>query len=150
MTNEQYLYVSYFAAVAVGGGLTVATAAILAGPNRRATAGAAARRLGAILRRVFPAWLILAVLLGFMSVSYLDCTHTDYANVVADRAHLVSSTQEHLSRMAMYLAVALVVYGFVLMLFLWARARQSCKEPGWRGVSSRKDKKNGTGRSQSQ
>ena len=123
VTNEQYLYVSYFAAA--GAGVTAAAVMILwlGRSHREATGGAAAKGLSMILRRAFPAWLILAVLLGFMSVTYFDCQHGSYADIVADRQHLVHKTQEQVKAMCRYLAVALVAYGFVMMLFLWARAK---------------------------
>ena len=105
----------------------VVTALILAGANRLATAGLVLKKLGAIFRRVFPTWLVLAVILGFMSVSYFDCGHSSYAEIVKDRPHLVRTTHEQASAMLRYLALALVVYGFILMLFLWARARQICR-----------------------
>jgi hypothetical protein len=127
VTNEHYLYVSYF--VAVGAGITVAAVMTLwlGRAHREATAGAAANGLGTVLRRAFPAWLILAVLLGFMSVTYFDCSHGSYATIVADREHLIHKTQEQVTAMCRYLAVALVAYGFVIMLFLWARARADRK-----------------------
>lgn len=124
MTNEQYLQVSYFASAAAGVGLAVVTSLILARPHRAATAGAVLRKLGSILRRALPTWLVLTVLLSFMSVSYFDCGHSDYAAIVGDRPHLVERTQEQLSRMLLCLAIAVAAYGFVLMLFLWGRARR--------------------------
>ncbi len=127
MTNEQYLYVSYFAAVTIGLCLAIVTAVILARPHYRATAATAAKKLGTVMMRVFPAWLVLAVLLGFVSVSYFDCGHSNYAEIVNDRPHLIHKTQEQASAMALYLAIALMAYCFVLLLFLWARVRQSYK-----------------------
>lgn len=103
--------------------LAVVTVLILAGANRLATAGPVARKLGTILRRVFPTWLVLAVLLGFMAVSYFDCGHSSYAEIVKDHPHLVSKTHEQAWAMLLYVAIAIMVYGFVLMLFLWARAK---------------------------
>ena len=135
MTDEQYLYVSYFAAIAVGLFFAAVTAVILVRPHYRATAGIAVKKLGAILRRVFPVWLVLAVLLGFMSVGYFDCGHSSYESIVTDRPHLISKTQEHASHMAMYLAIAVTAYGFVLILFLWARARHG-RLTGARGTSA--------------
>lgn len=123
VTNEQYLYVSYFLAAGAGLCLAGVTMLILARPHFLATAGAVAGRLGAVLRRFLPIWLVLAVLLGFMSVSYFDCGHTTYEQIVADRHHLIDRTHAHASRMALYLAIALSAYGFVMVLFLWARAR---------------------------
>ena len=138
MTNEQYLYVSYFAAAAVGLSLAAITAAILARPHRLATAGTAISKLATILRRVFPAWLVLAVLLGFVSVSYFDCGHSSYNSIITDRPHLISKTQEHASHMAMYLAIAVVAYGFVLITFLWARARHSRLNQGGGASAAKK------------
>lgn len=123
MTNEQYLYVSYFAVAAAGISLAVLTAVILARPNRQATENHIFPQLGRFLRRAFPSWLMLMVLLGFISVSYIDCEHTNYSQVVADRGHLVSRTQNQLSQMSIYLSIALMSYAVVLILFLWARAR---------------------------
>ena len=134
MTNEQYLYVSYFAAATVGVAGAIIMAVILSRPHREATSGATPP-FGCLLRRAFPSWLILAVLLGFMSVTYVDYNHSDYAAVVADRDHLYEKTREQTAAMALYLAGMLVVYGFVLMFFLWARARRMRGEPscGQRG-----------------
>ena len=123
-SNEQYLFWSYFIAVAAGLAAAVVTVLILAGANRLATAGPTAKRLATILRRIFPTWIILAVLLGFMSVSYFDCGHSSYDSIIKDRPHLVRTTHAQASAMPFYLAVAIIVYGFVLLLFLWARAKQ--------------------------
>jgi len=129
VTNEQYLYVSYFVAAAAG--ITAAAVMILwlGRAHREATAGAATNVLGIVLRRAFPAWLILAVLLGFMSVTYFDCSHGSYATIVEDRQHLIHKTQEQVTAMCRYLAIALIAYGFVMMLFLWARARSVRNKP---------------------
>ncbi|MCX5676675.1 MAG: hypothetical protein NTX87_16900 [Planctomycetota bacterium] len=124
MTNELYLYISYFAAAMGGVLFAAATAALwLRRSHHEATGGRASGRLGKVLRRAFPAWLILAVLLGFTSVTYFDCGHKDYAAVVADRGHLIHKTGEQAAAMARYLAVALTAYGFVLTAVLIARAR---------------------------
>jgi H+/Cl- antiporter ClcA len=121
VTNEQYLHVSYFAAAIGGAALATLTAALLASANRQATQGRILPRLGKFLRRVLPPWLILTLLLGFMSVSYMECR--SYSEVVADRSYLVDKTQQQIHRMAIYLAIAVMAYAAVLVLFLWARAR---------------------------
>ena len=127
MTNETYLYLSYFSAAAIGVLAAVATGLVLRRRHREAAGGEAAGGLGRLLRRAFPAWLVLAALLGFMSVTYFDCGHKTYPSIVGDRAHLVCKTQEQASEMAYYLAAALVAYGFVMMLSLWARARKPAR-----------------------
>jgi hypothetical protein len=75
------------------------------------------------MRRIFPSWLILAALLAFMSVSYFDCSHNTYQEVINDKSHLVSVTREQISRILSWLAVALYFYGLLLVLFLWAVVR---------------------------
>jgi hypothetical protein len=121
VTNEQFLYISYFGAAVSGVGLAALTASILARPNRQATESPFLPQLGRFLRRALPPWLILTVLLGFISVSYMECR--SYAEVVADRDYLIDKTQEQAYHMALCLAVGLMAYACVLVLFLWARAR---------------------------
>jgi hypothetical protein len=121
VTNEHYLYVSYFAAAAAGVAGALIVTLVLRRPHREATAGDGA--LGTLLRRAFPAWLVLGVLLAFTSVSYFDCAHGKYAQIVADRDYLVAKSQEQTVAMARGMAVGLLAYGFVLVPFLWARAR---------------------------
>ena len=120
MTNVQYLHLSYFAAVA--GGLAVAALilAILAGPNREATTGPVLLPFGRFLRRILPSWLLLAVILGFISVTYFDCNHETYDQIVADRGHLIDTSQEQTVSMSVALAVAVTCYAVALVLFSWA------------------------------
>ena len=121
MTNEQFLYITYFGSAAGGIALAVITAVILARPHRQATESQFLPKLGKFLRCVFPPWLIIAVLLGFMSVSYTECR--SYAEIVGDRDYMVDKTQEIVYRMAFCLAIAVLAYALVLILFLLARAR---------------------------
>jgi hypothetical protein len=122
MTNETYLIVSYFAVAGAGVVLAVLTTLVLMGPVRRALEGAVAP-LARILRRVLPVWLILAVLLGFMSVSYFDCKHTIYDSIVKDRPYLVEKNFDQGSEMCRYAAVGLAAYAAALGLALFAHAR---------------------------
>ena len=128
VTNEMYLYVSYFAAIIFGLIFALVTMAILRKPHKKATTDVKAGKLGSFIRCIFPPWLILAALLGFISVSYFDCSHTDYAQIVADRNHLINKTQEQLSMMLICIAIALFTYCLLMVPFLWAaasRRRQS-------------------------
>lgn len=113
MTNEAYLVFSYFA-VAVGGVVLAGLTALwLAGPLRRATAplrGAIAR----LFRRALPAWLVLLVLGGFLSVSYIDCAHQTYEAVVADRAHMQDVTANQARHVLTYLGIGLLSFSLAL------------------------------------
>jgi hypothetical protein len=123
MTNEHYLVVSYFAAAGAGVVAAVAVALVLRTPLREALA-VCATSLAPVVRRSLPAWLVLAVLLGFLSVTYFDCGHHSYEEIVADRQHLVSKTCEHGSAMALYVAGGLVVFSLVVGLCVFAHARR--------------------------
>ena len=122
MSNEQYLVVSYFTAVAAGVAMAVLTTLLLVGPLGKALAGAAAP-LAQVLRRVLPVWVILAALLGFLSVSYFDCEHGTYEKIMADRPHLVATTFEQGGAMCRYVAAGLAAYAVALGLALFAHAR---------------------------
>ena len=122
MTNEQYLVVSYFSAVVGGVVLAVVTAMIVRGPLRRAVGGAF-RPLGRLVRRVLPAWLVLMVLLAFTMVSYFDCSHHSYRQIVEDRPHLISVTRTQSRYMLICLGLALLVYVLVLAVVLAVRPR---------------------------
>lgn len=93
---------------------------ILAGPNREATTGALLLPFGRFLRRILPSWLLLAVILGFISVTYFDCNHETYDQIVADRGHLIDKSQEQTVSMSVALAVAVTCYAVALVLFSWA------------------------------
>ncbi len=73
--------------------------------------------------RIFPSWLILTVLLAFISVSYFDCSHTTYQDVIKDRTHLVNITREQIHTMLVWLAIAMFIYCLLLVLYLLAAVR---------------------------
>ena len=123
MNNEQYLVVSYFTAAGAGVLAVVGVALILRKPLRNALA-ACATPLARIVRRVMPVWLILAVLLGFLSVTYFDCGHDSYEKIVADRQHLVKTTREQGSAMALYVAGGLALFSLLVGLCVFAHARK--------------------------
>ena len=123
MTNEQYLIVSYFIVAAGSVAAGAVTALFLRGPLRKAVAWIAAP-VGRFLGRGFVAWTLLAVMLGFLSVSYFDCGHSTYQEVVRDRDHMVEVTHYQVAFMLMYLLIALMAYslGLAVMLALpWTR-----------------------------
>jgi len=123
VTNEQYLIVSYF--TVAGGGIVAAmiTAALLRAGLRRAVA-AISRTVCSYLGRLLPAWLVLAALLAFVSVSYIDCAHTTYQSVVESEQHLVATTHKQVGRIFTYLAIGVFTYALALavlmVVYRWA------------------------------
>lgn len=122
VTNEQYLLVSYFAAIVAGLVMAAGTVALLNQSLAGALTGGL-KSLNKLMRRFFRGWVVLTVLLGFMSVSYFDCEHETHRKIVEDRDHLVRKTHQQAAAMCNYLAVGLIVYGIVMVVFLWAKAR---------------------------
>ncbi len=124
MTNEQYLIVSYFAvaggAIAAGG----VSAAFLLKPLGQATARLTVAA-GRLAKRSLLAWLVLAALLGFLSVGYFgSCDHTTYKEIVEDRPWLILKTHEQIYQLGNYLTVALLTYSLALAVTLSLAGRK--------------------------
>ncbi len=117
MTNDEYLVVSYIAAIDIGVIAAALIALLMSRPLRHAVSGLVGR-IGHVARRVFPIWLVLLVLFAFMSVSYLDCKHHDYQQVVAEREYLVQRTQLQTERMMLWLAGGILAFSLALAVML--------------------------------
>jgi hypothetical protein len=126
MSNEQYLIVSYFFV----GGLSIVIAVAAYAYLRRPLAGLASafsnRHLASVLKKLFPAGLMLPALAGFFSVSYYSCQHESYESIIADRSYLVGKNQEQLSAICFFLMLAILVWGIIVLLSLATQP----KEPG--------------------
>ncbi|MHC4986549.1 MAG: hypothetical protein ACYTFO_10390 [Planctomycetota bacterium] len=123
MTNETYLVVSYFAAAVGGVVLALITAALLLSPAGQAF-GERLRPVGRLFRRVLSPWLVLTAIFAFMTVSYFDCTHHTYDDVVTDRDHLEAVTVSQASRIVLALTIALFLYAIALTVALGLGARK--------------------------
>jgi len=137
VTNEQYLWVSYFAAGAGGLALAVVTPLILRGPLRQAVAELLFP-VGWVIRRALPGWLVLLVVLAFLSVSYIDCDHPDYASAVEDRTHLVDATRQQARRMLLAAGVGTLAFVLGLSVALAALPRPRQDQFG-QGAGDRPD-----------
>jgi hypothetical protein len=124
MSNEQYLIVSYFFAGVLSIMIAIAAYAYL----RRPLAGLAHafpnRDLASVLKKLFPAGLVLPALAGFLSVSYRSCQHESYQAIIADRSYLVAKNQEQLSAICFFLMLAVLGWGIVVFLSLVTQPKQ--------------------------
>jgi hypothetical protein len=120
------LIVSYFLVGGLAIGFAVAAYACL----RRPLAGLARafpnRHLASVLKKLFPAGLVLPALAGFLSVNYHSCQHESYQSIIADRSYLVGKNQQQLSAICTFLILAVFGWGIVVLLSLGTHA----KEPG--------------------
>ena len=125
MSNEQYLIVSYFFVGVLSIVIAMAAYAFL----RRPLAGLAGafpnRNLASVLKKLFPAGLVLPALAGFLSVSYQSC-HQSYESIIADRSYLVGKNQQQISAICFFLMLAVLGWGVVVVLSLVTQP----KEPG--------------------
>lgn len=118
MTNTQLLYLTYFGAAAGGVILAACTSLLLNKPLRQALR---TLQIAKFFNILLPVWLILTVILGFISVNYLECR--EYNSVINDREYIIERSQDLVSRMAFALKVALFVYAVILIPQLWAAAK---------------------------
>jgi amino acid transporter len=118
VTNEQLLYVTYFGAAAFAALLAAATAFFLNRPLRKAirTDG-----FGKFLARLFPSWIVLAAILGFISVNYVECKN--YSEIVNDRGYIIDKTHELVYHIAFAIKLAVFVYVIIVIPHLWAAAK---------------------------
>jgi len=128
MTNERYLIVSYFFAALLCVVVALLTYLFL----RRSLAAVADsvpdRRLPEILKRLFPAGLLLPGLLAFTSVSYLTCDEDTYDRIIQNRAYLVERNQRQISRTLLFLLIAVLFWDVVVLFVLkHGRSRRHAK-----------------------
>lgn len=117
MTNDQFLIVSYFAvavlAIALGAGAWLC----LRQPFGGVTEAVSKKELSLVLKRLFPAGLVLPAFLGFVSVSYEGC-NLNYELVVRTRWYLVRKSQEQISSILLWTVAAVLVWDLILLLLL--------------------------------
>ena len=70
----------------------------------------------------------MGVILGFTLVSYFDCSHHTYKEVVADRPHMVAVTFGQISTMCVLLALFLAIYVLSLTIALVAGSGRKVQE----------------------
>jgi hypothetical protein len=123
MSNEQYLIVSYFFVGVLSTVIALAVYAYL----RRPLAGLASafpnRNLATTIKKLFPAGLVLPALAGFLSVSYRSCAQS-YESIIADRSYLVGKNQEQISAICLFVILAILGWGIVVLLSLVTQPKE--------------------------
>lgn len=118
MNNTQLLYLTYFGAAAGGAILAACTSLLLNKPLRQALR---TLQIAKFLNILLPVWLMLTVVLGFISVNYLQCR--EYSSVINDREYIIGRSQDLVFRMAFALKIALFIYTVIVIPQLWAAAK---------------------------
>jgi len=128
MNNEQFLIASYFTVGVLVVAISLGAYAYLQAPLAGIARCLANQRLGLILERLFPAGLVLPALAAFLSVNYHACDKS-YAAIIADRSYLVEENQQQISTACLYLMIATLVWGVVVLISL-ATQRQKTAHSG--------------------
>ena len=135
MSNEQYLIVSYFFVGVLSIVMAMAVYAFLRRPLAGLAGAFSDRNLASVLKKLFPAGLILPALAGFLSVSYQSC-HQSYESIIADRSYLVGKNQEQISAACLFLMLAILSWGVVVLLSLVTQPKRPV--PGGQGEPNRR------------
>jgi hypothetical protein len=123
MSNEQYLIVSYFFVCGLAMALAVAACAYLRRPLAGLARAFPSRHLASVVKKLFPAGLVLPALAGFLSVDYHSC-HESYQSIIADRSYLVGKNQQQLSAICSFLILAVLGWGIVVLLSLVTQPKE--------------------------
>jgi len=124
MTNDCYLIVTYFLFAIASLSLGVAAYRVLRRPFE-AVAEAVAGMRAATLKRTLALSITLAAVLGFLSVSYLDC-NKGYDEIVKDRSYMDQINRQQLQHAGNWIVFAVLAWGFlvVILLAVWRRKKQ--------------------------
>jgi len=123
MSNEQYLVVSYFSVGALSTLIAMAAYAFLRRPLDGLARSFPSRNLASVLKKLFPAGLMLPALAGFLSVTYRSCGES-YSSIIASRSYLVGKNQEQLSAICFFLMLAVLGWGVVILLSLFSQRKE--------------------------
>jgi len=123
MTNEQHLILSYSLAILLAGAAGVSAYLFLRCSLMEITRERPEAPFFQIVRRLFPAGIVLPAIAGALSVSFPGC-ETTYRQILEDRAILLAKNQDQLSTSFFYVVLALLACGFVVLGVLTVAHRQ--------------------------
>lgn len=123
MTNEHYLFVSYFGGAAISLVIGLAAFFWLRIPLRGIVAALPWKDLRELLSRLFPLGIVLPALLGFISVSYRGCNLQEYEKIVAERSYLVSKSQQQISASLTHVVWAVFAWSALVAILLAVKRR---------------------------
>jgi len=120
VSNEHYLIVSYFLVGLVSLCLGIAVYRVLRTPFAAIAEAVIGKLRSQVLTRALGAFMTLAAVLGFLSVSYNERGCVNYEQVVKNRDSLVRTNQEQLQKTGDWIASAVFLWCFVVLICLLA------------------------------
>jgi hypothetical protein len=128
--NDEFLIASYFLVALICLCLGVAAYLWLRHPVDRIFGALRREDMGGMLKKVFPASIILLALSGFMSVSYYGCEGRTYQDIASDHPYIISVNQQQVSKTLDSIALAVFVWAGIIVVSLQTIRREREKAEG--------------------
>jgi hypothetical protein len=126
MGNEEFLILLYVIVAAVCLCLGWAAWAWLRTPVVKIVERVPGNSWGTILKRAYPAGILLSALSGFLSVRYYGCGET-YEKMISSRAQIVAVSGKQISASLDSVILAVFLGAIVILMSLLAMRRSSQK-----------------------
>jgi hypothetical protein len=136
MGNEEFLIVSYFLVGLFCACLGLAAYLWLRGPAERIFGALQREHWENVLKKSFPASVLLFALSGFMSVSYYGCENRKYNNIVSDRSYVISVNERQISETLSSIVLAVLPWTVIMLVSLLAIRREQMRPKASNGNDS--------------
>jgi len=124
MSNEHYLFISYFAFALLCFGLGLLVYFILRKPFEGVADAIVGKSRSTLLKRLLVLSLTAASVLGFLGVSYNQQGCIKYEQVIQDRKKLVARNVEQVQGVRDWIEWTLAAWGVVIAIGLAARRKK--------------------------
>lgn len=128
MSNEHYLFLSYFAFALLCFGLGLVVYFILRKPFEGIADAIVGKTRSTLLKRLLVLSLTAASVLGFLGVSYNQQGCTKYEEVIKERKNLVARNAEQVQGARDWIEWTLAAWGVVVAVGLAARRKKESTE----------------------
>jgi hypothetical protein len=134
MENDAHLIVSYVLGGLVCFGIGLTAYLWLRHPFVRIADALPRKAWGIVLRKSFPATLVLFALSGFLSVKYDACGTRSYQEIVTDHTYLMAKNQEQIQEASTNTSLAVLLWAAAIVFVLVTiRRAQSDTKSGAEG-----------------
>jgi len=124
MSNERYLFISYFAFALLCFGLGLLVYFILRKPFEAVADSIVGKSRGTLLKRMLMLSMTAASVLGFLGVSYNQQGCVKYEQVIQERSNLVNRNIEQIQNTRDWVVWTVLAWGVVVAAGLAATRKQ--------------------------
>jgi len=128
MSNEHYLFISYFAFAVLCFGLGLLVYCILRKPFEGVADAIVGKARSSLLKRMLVVSMTAASVLGFLGVSYNQQGCTKYEDVIKERTNLVQRNVEQVQGARDWVVWTLLAWGVLVAIGLAARQKKDSSD----------------------